>query len=133
MRAADFVSLLSNQAPLVALVSSRIYPVLAPAEAWDGASIRPCTVYTTSSVARIRTFCGTDGLQAHDVTVDCYATDYDAARAIANAAAGIVDFVGAIGQTRFASVALSSEFDVEDEEPGTFRRVLIFRIHAGGV
>lgn len=126
MTPADFRSLLLAQTGMVAAVADRIFPVLIPQEVWASVTQKPCIVYQVAGVGRSVTFCGTIGLQAESVTVDCYARTYDAAYALARLAAQIVDFNGVIGDTSFDTVRLETEIDLLDLEPGLYRRSMTF-------
>lgn len=128
MNAADFRSLLLAAAGVEDLVGARVFPVKIPEETWDSVTQRPCLVYHTPSVRRSATFCGTVKTKADTVHVDCYARTYDGARALALAVAGIVDFKGVVGETLFGPIFIDSETDLDDPEPGLFRRLLIFTV-----
>lgn len=129
MKAADFRSLMLAGSGVAALVGSRVYPVKIPEETWSSATQRPCLVYHTPSVRRSGTFCGTDRTKADTVHVNCYARTYDEARALADTVASqVVDFRGVVGETLFGPVFLETETDLDDPEPGLFRRLLIFTV-----
>lgn len=83
----------------------------------------PCVVFNRGSVDRQVRYCGTDGVIRTSVTLDCYATSYTAARALARVVReSLIDFRGLLGGLLAVRAAsLDNEFDLLDIEPGLFR------------
>lgn len=120
---------LSTHASVTALAGDRVYPEIIPDQVFDAVSKRPCVVYRRSSADRRKTFCGTDTLVASSFAVDCYARTYDGAETLAAAVrSALTDFRGDMSGITVKDVALSSDFDLLDLEPGLFRVSLGFDI-----
>lgn len=105
---------------------NRIYPGVIPQKVPRGATQTPCVVYELRSVDRQVRYCGTDHTIRSVMTLDCYATDYNSAKALAQAVYyALRDFRGQMGppgDTTFVKTAnLETEFDVQDLEPGLYR------------
>ena len=129
MNYADFRSVVLAAAPVAAIVAARVFPLIVPQEVWSSPTRKPCIVFTTRSVQRQVKFCNTDELIQERVDLDCYARDSDTCQLLAAAVRlALIDFRGTVGVTRFGPLHLESETDLDDDEPGLFRRVLTFSI-----
>lgn len=116
-----------------ALIADRVYPLLIPQQAWSGSSVQPCAVYQRTSVQRDVRHCGTSGLALSTMQIDAYATDYEAADAVARVIKdALINYYGPMGDVDIKSITLAAEFDLLDPEPGLFRVSLSFFIwHTG--
>ncbi len=101
----------------------RVYPLVIPQKVPGGAVQYPCVVYEQVDAQRQVAYCGTSGLVRTTLRLDCYSPSYDEARDLSRAVYETLrDFRGMLGgivDVRAAS--LSTEFDVQDFEPGLFR------------
>lgn len=89
------------------LVSSRVYPVLAPASA-----TLPFAVYRRSSIRREQTLAGPSGLPIVNVEFQIYATTYEAARTTADAFRKVLDgYAGTVNNVEVQNTALEQESD----------------------
>lgn len=105
---------------------NRIYPGVIPQKVPRGAAQTPCVVYDLRSVERQVLYCGTDGLARSVLNLDCYATEYNVSKQLAQAVYyALRDFRGPMGpvdNTVIVKTAnLETEFDVQDFEPGLYR------------
>lgn len=109
---------LKADAGLTALLrSTNIFGVIIPQN-----SGMPSVVYSRIAATRTQTLCGTDGLVKGLFQIDSYAISYLTAKKLANAVRlSLIDFHGAMGDTRVASVSLDTEVDLDDPEPGLYR------------
>lgn len=73
-------TLLSGDSAVAALVSTRIYPVLAP----QGAAL-PMVIFTRISSGREYTLSGATGLENPRVQIDCYSETYSEAKSVSEA------------------------------------------------
>jgi len=84
---------LSHTAGVTALVSTRIYPLVAPQDA-----ARPYLVYQRISTPRVRSHSGPSGLAHPRFQITGVAASYSAARGLANAVRAALDgYSGAMG------------------------------------
>lgn len=121
MRYADFRTLVLTGAS--GLAGTRVFPQIVPQEVWDSPTRKPCVVYSTQSVERQELFCGADSLVTHRVNVEAFARDPDTCQALATAIRGSIhNFRGLIGVTTFKAIFVDSETDLDEPEPGMFRR-----------
>ncbi len=112
-------SYLSNYAPLVALVSNRIYPNIAPHEA-----TYPLVVYQKISGPREATHDGNAGLARPRFQFSCYSPDYLAAKNVAlRVVQGLHGFSGLMG-TFTTDAFIDNELDLFDEETRNHRIVV---------
>lgn len=115
---ADLRAYILGDVAVAALVVDRMYPLVIP----QGGR-QPCIVYAKQGRNVQQLFCGADGLHMTMFDIDCYATIYDDAVALANAVtARLRNFSGTMGATRVPRVFLETEFDLSDLEPGTYRQ-----------
>lgn len=120
---------LSQNAGVSALVSTRIYPIVIPEQAYADATRQPCIVYSFDGKERQVRFSGTDSLVAASVQIDCYARTYASAHAVALAVrTAMVDYSGiwtGTGSPQSSNdikkVFIENEFDLMDIEPGLYR------------
>jgi len=77
---ADIYKILSENQSVVALVSSRIYPVEIP----QGGSV-PAIVYVINDLTPIKSLDGESGLDNGTVEITCWAKDYKTAQSLASA------------------------------------------------
>lgn len=101
----------------------RVYPIVIPQKKPRGPAQTPCVVYETRDVRRQTTYCETGGLVRTTMQLDCYATDYNEAKRLAEAVReALSDFRGLLGGTvQVRAATLETEFDLQDIEPGLFR------------
>lgn len=101
----------------------RVYPLVIPQKVPGGAPQVPCVVYEQVDAQRQVAYCGTSGLVRTSLRLDCYSTSYDESRALAQAVYEVLrDFRGMLGNMADVRAAsLSTEFDVQDFEPGLYR------------
>lgn len=102
---------------------ARVYPLVIPQKVPRGRAQVPAVVYTYVASAWQGTYCGVSRLVSADVRLDCYARTYHEARDLAAAVRSLLhDFAGSMGGTVDVRTAiLTTEFDVQDFEPGLFR------------
>jgi hypothetical protein len=95
-------------ADVAALVGTRVYPVIAPATA-----DLPFVTWRRSGVQREQTLGGPMGMPTVILTVDCYATTYEAVRDLADKCRRVLDGYGT-GEAESVvvkNVALTNEAD----------------------
>lgn len=104
-------------------VPVRVFPMVMPQKKKGGQDQYPAVVYTQTSVDRQKLYCRTDRTVGTRLELDCYALDYDQAHELADAVrAVLLDFQGALGGiVAVKDVALETEIDLQDPEPGVFR------------
>lgn len=106
-------TLLSGNAGVTALVSTRIYPTIAPTDV-----TRPFIVYNRTG-SEPADLAGRDAIEFARVTIDCYADDVDEAATIGRAVmAAIEDSTGSVRG------AVQSDFDTFDEGSRLYLRSL---------
>lgn len=116
-------SYLSNVGPVRDLIQTpgdivRLYPLIIPQ---GGKS--PCVVYQFTGFTRSQTYCGTIRVLSCDLQLDSYATDYLDAVALAKTVRdALTDFRGIMGAVEVKQATLQTERDLEEPEPGLFRR-----------
>lgn len=112
-------ALISGPAPVIA----RVFPLIMPQKKRDGPPQYPAVVYTLTGTQRQKLYCRTDGTYRQTLELDHYALDYDQAHELADAVrAVLLDFRGALGGiVAVKDVALETEIDLQDPEPGVFR------------
>lgn len=127
---------LAAQAGITTLTSTRIYPLVIPERVYTEATRNPCLVYSVDAKARQVRYAGTDTLVDATVTVDCYATSYASAQALAAAVrAALVDYTGTWtgngspqSATSVKHVFIETERDMMDPEPGLYRVSQIYTV-----
>lgn len=111
----------ASQSSITALLGSnplRFYKLLAPP-----ATRQPATTYQRAGIARSRTLCGTIKLAFATVQVDHYGKTWEEAAGVAEAfRLALTDFAGMMGEVEVKESTLENEFDLDDPEPGLFRR-----------
>ena len=109
-------SLLSANAGVLALVNTRIYPLVAPQEA-----TMPFVVYTRVSSFRLYSLAGYSNLEYPRMQVDCYGTTYSEAKLLSEAV---------ITAIRSATTFGAEQDDPQEmfEEDETFRVSIDFSI-----
>lgn len=109
---------------VMAIIGDRVFPLVMPQRKQGEEPVVPCIVYEVPDVARQVTYCGTNGLTKTLIRLDCYSPSYDDTIDLAKKLfLALRDFRGALGgivDVRAAS--LETEFDVQDIEPGLYRR-----------
>lgn len=119
---------LSNQTELQALLGqatrTRFHPLVLPDR-----TPTPAVVYRVDGTTRGRTYCATDRVVRTRVQLDTYATNYLAGITVAAALRLVlVDFRGMMGtgtnavRVRDVAIDPNSDRDLEEPEPGLFRR-----------
>jgi hypothetical protein len=118
---------LSDDDAISAIAADRIYPLLRPER-----DPTPALIYTQTAGVDDVTLCGQSGLSNKLFQLDSYAKSYSLAHQLADAVkARLAGFQGIMGDTAgtdIASIALESESDLDDPEPGLFRVLQIFNI-----
>ena len=112
-------TILKNDAPVAALVGTRIFPSLAPQNAAN-----PLIVYQRISADRITSLDGPSGLSWARVQVDCYAETYAGAKTLSAAIrVALEGYRGTVGGVRVGGISLETDRDLyeNDPEPGLFR------------
>ena len=77
---ADIYRVLSEDAGIAGIVSSRIYPVNLPKDA-----IVPAIVYTIEEIVPIKSLTGESGIDSGAIEISCWAKDYTTAHLLAAA------------------------------------------------
>lgn len=89
------------------LISSRVYPVLAPASA-----AMPFVTYRRAGIRRQQTLTGPMGVPQVTVELDIYATTYEGARDLADKCRVVLDgYGGTFDNTEVKQVSLENEQD----------------------
>ena len=110
-------SRLSQDAALTAMVSSRVYPVMAP----QGVP-SPYVVFNKVVEMQTGTYCASDPMVRDLFDFNSYAKSFKQARAVAKALRdSLVDFRGAMDGIHVAGIWLDTEMQSLDVEPGLFR------------
>jgi hypothetical protein len=98
---------LVTTAAVTALVSSRVYPVIAPADA-----ALPFVTWRRTSIQRQHSLSGPVGVPMVMLTVDAFATTYEAVRDLADAVRVSLDgWGGTFQNTVVSNVSLENEGD----------------------
>lgn len=98
---------LVNDASVSALIGSRAYPVLAPAEA-----ALPFLTWRRSAVQREHTLAGPLGMPTVLMAVEIYAATYEGVRDLADKCRRVLDGYGAtVDNTEVKNVSLDNEAD----------------------
>lgn len=120
---------LRTESSITAIAGDNVYPEVIPEQDFDAASKRPCLVWGRQSVDRTKTFCGTIALVRSTFSIDAYARTSQRAEELAQAVrASLTDYKGDMHGVLISDVALQSDFDLLDLEPGLFRVALSFDI-----
>jgi hypothetical protein len=83
----------------------------------------PASVMQRTGTVRDQTYCGTVRLLQATLQFDHYAKKWDEAVATAEVfRLAFTDFAGMMGGVEVRSVVLQNEFDLDDPEPGLYRR-----------
>lgn len=83
----------------------------------------PCSVLQRTGTSRTQTQCGTIRLLEATMQVDHYGKRWEDAVELAEAfRLAFTDFAGMMGAVEVRDVILQNEFDLDDPEPGLFRR-----------
>lgn len=120
---------LSNDAGVIAIAGTRIYPLVIPQQVYTESTKQPCLVYTIDTEAREVLFEGSSDLVRGLVQIDCYARSYSQAQSLAAAVRDcLLDFTGTISSNtspitsvRVKKIFLDGENNLMDEEPGLYR------------
>lgn len=87
------------------------------------ASAMPASVIQRTGTNRSKTACGTINLVQAAVQIDHYGKDWQTAIAVAEVfRLALSDFAGMMGAVQIKDAALVNEFDLDDPEPGLYRR-----------
>jgi hypothetical protein len=112
--------------------TNRIYPLVMPQRVEGDPPNIPCIVYRRSGSSRDTTFCATDNLVSATFQLDSYAANYTHARQLARLVRRrLVDFTGTLTDTdatQVDSIFLSTEFDLDDPDPGLYRVSQTFNV-----
>lgn len=112
-------SLLTGDAGVSALVSTRVYPLAVPQQV-----DLPAVAYQRISGPRLLAHDGPTGLAEARVQVTCHAATYIAAKGLADAVRAAVDgYAGTTGGVEFERIGIESEVDgyAETYERATVR------------
>lgn len=83
----------------------------------------PCSVMQRTGTTRDQIACGTSRLLQATVQIDHYAKTWKGAAELAEAfRLALTDFAGMMGDVEVRNVTLQNEFDLDDPEPGLYRR-----------
>lgn len=108
---------LAGDTAVAALVGDRIYGMIAPQKAK-----LPRIVYSRIAVTRSQTFCATDRKARAVMQVDAYDLSYRGAKVLAKTIRQtLTDFNGDMAGTPVSTIAMDSEVDLDDPDPGLFR------------
>lgn len=100
-------SALVSSTAVSAVVSSRIYPVIAPANA-----ALPLITFRRSSVRRGQSLSGPIGNPTVGLDLDIYATTYEAARELADKCRTVLDgYGGTVNNVEVSNTSLDNEYD----------------------
>lgn len=114
---------LSNVGPVRALLQERpdfvrLYHLIIP----QGGKA-PCVVAQFTDFERDQTYCGTIRVVRASIQLDSYGTEYFEALELAAAVrTALTDFRGTMGSVEVKSATLQTERDLEEPEPGLYRR-----------
>lgn len=106
----------------------RVFPLVIPQKVPRGRRQVPAVVYTQTNWQGQVMYCGMDDLVLTTLRLDCYAATYDGAYNLGRAVRSLLlDYsshsMGPLGGECFVkNVSLDTEFDVQDFEPGLFRK-----------
>lgn len=111
---ADLVAFLGNASAISALVGLRIYPQELPQK-----PTLPALTYNQISAVRVRELAGPAGKARRRIQIDCWASTYKGAHALADAVRQTLEpFYGSMANTEVGSIMLDNEFDLFEEEAG---------------
>lgn len=100
-------SALTASTAVSSIVSSRIYPVIAPANA-----SLPLITFRRSSVRRSQSLSGPVGSPSVVLDLDIYATTYESARELADRCRLVLDgYGGTVNNVEVSNTSLENEFD----------------------
>ncbi len=117
----DLHTRLSQDGGISALVSTRLFPALAPQ-----GTARPYCVYTVVSKPHIYSHSGFSGLSKIKVQVSCYGDSYQQAKNVANAVISALEtWPGSQGSQ---SAFCTNQQDVYETETGLYRIPIEFQI-----
>lgn len=109
-------ALLSGDTALAAIVDDRVFGVI------NETGKQPSIVYSRVAVTRTYTLCGTDGKARALMQIDCYDKSHIGVRRLAEVLRHtLTDFAGDMYGTRVSLIAMDSEVDLDDPEPGLYR------------
>lgn len=109
-------SFLSSDTAVGSFVADRIYGLVQPQT-----GTQPCIVYSRIATERTQTLCKTDSKVRATLLLDCYDKKYKGSKLLAEAVRQtLTDFHGDMAGTRVSSIALDSEVDRDDPEPGLY-------------
>lgn len=109
---------LAGDTAVAALVDDRIFGGFIQ----DQNAKMPCIVYARITVTRTQTLCGTDRKARAVMRIDSYDKAYRSAKLLAEVLRHtLTDFSGDMYGTRVSLVAMDSEVDLDDPEPGLYR------------
>lgn len=110
---------LANSPGVTAANEGRVYPLHKPQN-----DDQTCVVYRVISREFSRTFCGQPNITASRVQLDCWATSYSEAKALAKAVREALDFhKGDMGGVDVLSVQWQFENDDFESDTGFYRVV----------
>lgn len=120
-------SVLTSDSAITGIVGDRVYPLLMP----QSGTI-PAIVYSQIGRREDVSLCSADGKIRATIQIDSYSKQYRTSKMLADAVRSVlVDFTGAMGDARVATVILDQELDLDDPEPGLFRVSQTFFIWYG--
>ena len=89
----------------------------------------PCIVYTVTSEQRQKTYCRTSPLVMCMVSLDFYALDIEAARALSTLVRNkMLDYRGLMGTLNVSDVSLENSMTQTDLDPGLMRVIDMYSI-----
>lgn len=119
-------SLLTNDAGVSALVSGRVYPLGLPQNA-----VQPCVSYSVSEEAEDETFDGQGGVSQADILIDCWATTYDEAQAVAQAVkSALQNNTGLVAGVNIQRLILERSLSVIEDDVDLYRTTQSFIMNA---
>ena len=107
----DLYGYLSTYAGLTALISTRIYPLVAPQNV-----TKPYCTYQKISLERKYSHGGYSGLQRPRLQVSCYAETYEQSRAVADQVIAALEAWP--GAANIQAVFIENEIDLYDPDTG---------------
>jgi len=126
-------TILKDTSAVSSLVGARIYPLKAPPKV-----TKPFVTYQRISGDRWRSFDGPTGTAQPRIQVDCYATTYAAAKALADAIRQNLDgYAGTVtttsGAVRIGGISLMTDRDLfeDDIDPVLYRVSMDFMVTHG--
>lgn len=104
-----------------AVVGERIHPLVIP-QGERGIAAMPCLVYQVITRERRKTRCGTSALVKTSLQIDAYGRSYAQCKSASETCvAALLDFRGSAAGVSIQDVALGTEIDLIDPEPGLYR------------